>query len=155
MKRWFLIASAALVLAGCGQVERVFGPRDASPPAPVAAPDPQEARPSTPEALDTTTEPERQAARREAATGSARALGTTIATLGAPSEPGLWLKTPLVDGPGRGRVDYAVTGQSVALDLVPLGGESGAGSQLSLSAFRAIGASLTDLPELQVYRLLD
>lgn len=136
-----------LALGGCAQVERVFGPRAKPVAAPVAV------QPMTPETLDSTTEEERRAARAEAATGAARDLGVTVASLGAPAEPGLWLKTPLVDAPGRGRVDYAPTGQSVAVDLIPLEAERGAGSQLSLAGFRALGAALTGLPELRVYRL--
>jgi hypothetical protein len=41
----------------------------------------------------------------------------------------------------------------VAVDLIPLAAERGAGSQLSLAGFRALGAALTALPELRVYRL--
>lgn len=140
-----------LVLGGCAQVERVFGPGTVAETEP--EPEPVATEPRTAETLDRTTEADREAARAEASSGQARSLGATVASLGSPAEPGLWLKTPLVDTPERGRVDYAATGQSVAVDLIPLNAEPGAGSQLSLAGFRAVGASLTALPELQVYRL--
>ncbi len=76
-------------------------------------------------------------------------LGTTVASLGSPTEGGLWLETPLVDEPTQGRVEY--NGQSVSVQLRPSGGEPGSGSQISLEAMRALGAPLTGLPELTVY----
>ena len=109
----------------------------------------------TPEALDTTTEAERRAARADAASAAAGAtdLGTTIASLGAPGEPGFWLRTPLVDSPAKGRLDYPANGTSVVVDLIPLEAEKGAGSQISLAAMRLLEADLTGLPELRVVRL--
>ncbi len=77
-------------------------------------------------------------------------LGRTIASLGNASEPGLWLKTPLVSVEGPGRVTYTVTGRSTAVTLIPIGGPTTAGSRLSLQAMQALGASLTDLPEIEV-----
>ncbi|MBP1804556.1 D-galactarate dehydratase [Rubellimicrobium aerolatum] len=77
------------------------------------------------------------------------ALGTTVASLGSPTNPGLWLETALVDAPTPGRVEY--NGQSVSLELRPSGGEPGSGSQISLEAMRALGAPLTGLPELTVF----
>ncbi len=76
-------------------------------------------------------------------------LGTTVASLGSPTEGGLWLETPLVEAPTQGRVEY--NGQTVAVQLRPSGGEPGSGSQISLEAMRALGAPLTGLPELTVY----
>jgi hypothetical protein len=145
--RYSIMILGVLGVAGCAQVERVFAPR--------AEPVPEVVAPMTPDDLDVTTPAERKAARVEAATARAGALGPTVASLGSPAEPGLWLKTPLVDAPARGRVDYAVTGQSVAVDLIPLDAVPGSGSQLSLAGFRAVGAPLTALPELQVYQLAD
>ena len=80
-----------------------------------------------------------------------RALGTTIASLGAPSDPGIWLKTPLVTVLTLGRVAYAVNGKSVNVELRPSGGAPGSGSQISLAAMRLLEAPLTGLPELQVF----
>ncbi|TNC73896.1 D-galactarate dehydratase [Rubellimicrobium roseum] len=77
------------------------------------------------------------------------ALGTTVASLGSPTNPGRWLETPLVAEPTQGRVEY--NGQSVNVELRPSGGEPGSGSQISLEAMRALGAPLTGLPELTVF----
>ncbi|MEJ6477100.1 MAG: D-galactarate dehydratase [Octadecabacter sp.] len=80
-----------------------------------------------------------------------RALGSTIASLGAPTDPGIWLKTPLVTVLTLGRVEYAVNGKSVNVELRPSGGAPGSGSQISLAAMRLLEAPLTGLPELQVF----
>lgn len=76
-------------------------------------------------------------------------LGTTVASLGAVSEPGLWLKTPLVaaEQPGRVRVPG---GTAVAVRLLPIEGPDTAGSRISLGAMQALGVSLGDLPTLEV-----
>jgi hypothetical protein len=74
----------------------------------------------------------------------------TVATLGDPTKPGLWLETPLVDSEQSGRVTAAKTGKSATLTLIPIEGEDTAGSRMSLAAFQALGASLTDLVELDV-----
>lgn len=110
-------------------------------------PPPPDAR--TVEQFDTTTAEDRAAATAGAPASGARRLGTTIATLGAPTEPGIWLKTPLVGETTMGRVVY--NGASVAVELRPSGGVAGSGSQISLAAMRLIGAPLTGLPEIAVY----
>ena len=84
-----------------------------------------------------------------AAPAPAGRLGTTVASLGSPTSPGLWLETALVAEPTSGRVEY--NGQTVTVELRPSGGEPGSGSQISLEAMRALGAPLTGLPELTVY----
>ena len=150
-------------MGGCAQVERVFTPgADAPAPesvveegeiAPESAPRAPIKGPQTPAALDTTTAKERAAAAAAPKTSGARDLGVTIASLGAPSEPGFWLKTPLVGAPAKGRVDYDATGKSVAVDLIPLAGAEGAGSRMSLAAFRLLEAPLTGLPEVRVFLL--
>jgi hypothetical protein len=76
-------------------------------------------------------------------------LGTSIATLGSPTDPGIWLKTPLVSEVSQGRIEY--NGTSVNVELRPSGGAQGAGSQISLAAMRLIEAPLTGLPEVTVY----
>lgn len=78
-------------------------------------------------------------------------LGRTVASLGNAAEPGLWLKTPLVAAERTGRVHNPKTGQSVAVTLIPIEGERTAGSRMSLAAMQAIGASLTDLVEVDVF----
>lgn len=79
-------------------------------------------------------------------------LGTTIASLGDATEGGMWIKTPLVSAPGKGRIVDRATGRSVNVDLLPLAGPASGGSQVSLPALTRLGADLTDLPELDVYR---
>jgi hypothetical protein len=128
-----VIAMLALVGA-CAQVEGVLQPApepaaEPLPAAPDAAPDEEDAEAPAP------------------ATGD---LGLTVASLGTATEPGLWLKTPLVDAPGRGRVTYPANGRTVEVDLIPLDAPRGAGSRLSLAGFQALGAPLTGLPEVRV-----
>lgn len=93
---------------------------------------------------------EKAAATRPTATGGR--LGTTIASLGDATEGGFWIKTPLVQSPGKGRIVDPATGRSVNVDLIPLSGPASGGSQVSLPALTTLGADLTDLPEVEVYR---
>lgn len=148
-------ALGALVLLGaCGLGLERMG---RAAPAPVEAPaaDMSAVKPlpkpaaASAEAYDTTTAAERaQAAAPQA--GGAR-LGTTIASLGDPTQGGFWLKTGLVTAPARGRVVLPATGASVAVDLIPSGAAPGAGSQMSLPALRLLGVGLTDLPQVEVF----
>ncbi|MEP2681426.1 MAG: hypothetical protein ABJP44_07075 [Sulfitobacter sp.] len=125
--------------------EAATAPAAATPPAasPIATGG------SSAEALDTTTAAEREAASRAPASTGA-ALGTTVVSLGSATEPGLWLKTPLVDAEQPGRVTNPATGKSAAVTLIPLEGPATAGSRMSLPALRLIGASLTDLTTVEV-----
>lgn len=119
-----------------------------------AAPPPSTAR--TAAQFDTVSAGEKAAAeaaaQEAAAAGAGRALGVTIASLGDPAQPGLWIKTPLVSTAGRGRVVYPKTGKAVELDLIPLEGPMTGGSRMSLAALRVLEAPLTDLPEVEVYQ---
>lgn len=99
--------------------------------------------------LDKTTAAEKAAAAAPA-TGGGK-LGTTVASLGDATESGFWIKTPMVTAPGEGRVVNPANGKSANVDLQPLGG-GGSGSQLSLAAMQALGVSLTDLPEIEVWQ---
>lgn len=103
----------------------------------------------TAEQFDTTSPEDRAAAVAEPAAIGERRLGTTVASLGSPTEPGFWLKTPLVTSLTQGRVAY--NGKFVSVELRPSGGAPGSGSQISLSAMRLLGAPLTGLPEVVVY----
>lgn len=156
-----LLAFAALAaLAGCNSPEfrGLFGgeaPPDAIAPdpavTPAAAPAPPPAA-RTVDEFDTTTAEQRAAAVATPAAATETRLGTTIASLGPPAEPGLWLKTGLVTETVTGRVEYPAAGTSVTLELRPSGGDPGAGSQISLAAMRLLEAPLTGLPEIVVYR---
>lgn len=77
------------------------------------------------------------------------ALGETVASLGNPADPGLWLETPLVSAETPGRITTA-GGASTAVTLRPSGGGAGSGSRISLAAMQALGVSLTDLVTLTV-----
>lgn len=134
-------------LAASGEVRPLARPSSLNTT--IKAP-PQAAR--TVEEFDTTTAEQRSEAVAEASdAGGERALGTTVASLGSPTETGFWLKTPLVSSPSRGKVVYPANGKSVAVDLIPIEGPKTAGSQLSLPAMRLIEAPLTGLPEVQVF----
>ncbi|MGJ8622284.1 MAG: D-galactarate dehydratase [Yoonia sp.] len=111
-----------------------------APPPPVTA--------VTVEDFDTTTQADRVAATTAVAASDAP-LGTTIASLGSPTEPGIWLKTPLVTTQTMGRVTYQ--GTAINIELRPSGGAPGSGSQISLAAMRLLGAPLTGLPELTIF----
>lgn len=105
---------------------------------------------TTADQFDTTTEAERQAAAAPPPSAE-RELGRTVASLGNPANPGFWLETPLVAETTQGRVVYAATGKSVAVELRPIAGAATSGSRISLPALRLLGAPLTGLPELTVF----
>jgi len=121
MRHVLPLPALCLALAGCAAL---------APPAP-KPPQPAEA-----------TAPEPEPVRR--------LPGTTIASLGDATRPGLWMRTPLVTDERRGRVIDPATGRSVVLDLIPLDADPGAGSRLSLAAYQSLNLPLTALPELRV-----
>ncbi|WP_295047212.1 hypothetical protein [uncultured Paracoccus sp.] len=157
-----LILTAAL-LAGCTEGAMTTSRPAAAPQTPMTseevtaaaaitrAPAPRPAARATAAQLDTTTPAQRAEAAKPAAAAETR-LGTTIASLGNPSEGGFWIKTPLVDAPGMGRIVDPATGKSAKVDLIPLDGPASGGSQVSLPALQLLGVSLTDLPSIEVYR---
>ena len=169
MKHVILSGAVLLALSGCANLGDRLGlareQSDAAPSSDAALPEtsavtatalaPATAAPPaasgarTAEALDTTTPEQRAAAAQPAAAGE-RALGTTVASLGSATEPGLWLKTPLVSEETQGRVTNPATGKSSTVTLIPLPGPATGGSRMSLPALRLIGASLTDLTEVEV-----
>ena len=113
---------------------------------------PPSAAARTVEQFDTTTQAERQAAVVAAsAPVEGASLGLTLASLGDPAKPGIWLETPLVAKAGPGRVVYPGSGKSVLVDLIPINGPKTAGSRMSLAAMRLIDAPLTGLPEVEVF----
>ncbi len=162
MKRLLTGLAVLLLLAGCAALDWPGASRpegavpsegraaDRARPGTDVAPVPPSAR--TVEDFDTTTRKQKAEAVAGAAAGGGVDLGITIASLGTATEPGFWLKTPLVSSPARGRVVYPGTGKSVQVDLIPIDGPRTAGSRMSLSAMRLIGAPFTGLPEIRVYR---
>ncbi|MGY6549275.1 MAG: hypothetical protein ACXIU7_09755 [Roseinatronobacter sp.] len=159
-----------LVLSGCGPLRDLRGgSQPTGSPEAVTAQTPQadtvrpQARPAsgapaaalgraglTPAALDRTTEAERAAALAPPA-GRTQFLGETLASLGSPSEPGLWLRTGLVNTTTRGRVELADGSGSMRVELRPSGAGPGAGSQMSLAAFTTLALPLTQLVALRVF----
>ena len=163
---------AALALSGCAQLSG-FGRSGADRPADesemaVLRPDEGTIRPQArpgdratsasgiggagqrPEALDLTSEAERAAALAPPAART-QMLGETLASLGSPAEPGLWLRTGLVTRVTQGRIETQDGSGSLRLELRPSGAVAGSGSQLSLSGFTTLGLPLTQLVTLRVY----
>ncbi|WP_165929147.1 hypothetical protein [Shimia isoporae] len=83
--------------------------------------------------------------RPEAQPGS---LGTTVVSLGDATQAGSWLKTPLVANTRPGKVWY--NGRWAAVTLIPIEGESGSGSRMSLQAMQLLSLPLTGLTEVEV-----
>ncbi|SIS70056.1 hypothetical protein SAMN05421759_102467 [Roseivivax lentus] len=161
-----LLIGAALSLGGCAQVSGLFGgqsapavepaPAAASAAAPDATQPPETRRPPqtavTAEDFDTTTEAERQAAAAPPSAADADVLvGTATVSLGSPTEPGFWLETPLVDAVTPGRVQLSGGGASAQVELRPAA--PGTGSRLSLAAMRLLGVAVTDLPQVDIFRV--
>lgn len=162
MKNILLVMSACAVVAGCAQVPggKAVGPQDAvagddaarrplARPAGLGRVVPKAAR--TVEEFDVTTAAERAEAAKAPVAVAERKLGTTVASLGDPTEAGFWIKTPLVAKETAGRVVLPSNGKSVQVTLRPLDSAATAGSRMSLAAMRVIEAPLTGLPEVVVY----
>lgn len=158
MKRRFVLSPALCLLAACagGPFGGASGPASSQSASSQIAPEAAQAisavsAPIAPAgqaaaALDTTSSAERAAALSTPPPAGERELGRVTVGLGNPAESGFWLRSALVTNPGKGRV-VTSDGQSIAVDLLP----GGNGAQLSLSAFRTLGLSLTGLPEVTVY----
>lgn len=140
------------LLAACAQQAPQSSAPTPAPTTPAAASatlrPPSNAR--TEEQFDTTSAEERSAA-AAAPAAAERNLGSTVASLGDPTDPGFWLETPLVSSVTKGRVVYPANGKSAQVELRPIEGPASGGSRISLPAMRLIGAPLTDLPTLTVY----
>lgn len=150
----FLVPLVVLTACASPSLQEQFTPQavpDAAPEATAAptvtAPPP---RPTarTVEEFDTTTSADREQALATPVSASGP-LGTTLATLGSPTDPGIWVKTPYVSDITQGRVEYE--GRSINVELRPSGGAPGSGSQISLPAMRLLNAPLTGIIELTVF----
>jgi hypothetical protein len=152
MRISFLLSAALILSSGCSNMDGL----KPKPAAPVpSAPVNEVVLPvattslttgATAAAFDQTTAAEKASALNAAPTSGARALGQVVVSLGNPAEQGFWLRSSLVSVASKGTVKVS-GGPSLAVDLLP--GQSGA--QLSLAAFRALGLTLTDLPEVAVF----
>ncbi|AKO97549.1 hypothetical protein MALG_02385 [Marinovum algicola DG 898] len=161
MYRFFFGATALVVLAGCAELSAPFQQRERQADAPAGvsdtdgAPETAAAPPAdaaSEAAFDTTSAEERARAAAAPSEAGAQSLGTTVASLGDPTRSGFWLETPLVDAPAQGRVEYSETGKSAQVELIPIDGAATAGSRISLPAMRLLGAPLTGLVTLRVFR---
>jgi hypothetical protein len=148
MTRALILSLAALTLSGCALFQREAAPVVAAAPAAVRPPNPGPlgVAGQSAAALDQSSAADVAAATATPEPAGERGLGTVVVALGSPAEQGFWLKSLLVTVPGKGRVETA-SGASVNVDLIPGTG----GALLSLAAFRQLGLSLTDLPEVTVY----
>lgn len=102
----------------------------------------------TADQFDTTTAEEKAAATATPDQAGAR-LGEVTASLGDPTDPGLWINTTLVNSAQPGRIENPATGKSGLVELRPLEGEGGA--SISLAAMRLLDIPLTDIPTITVY----
>lgn len=154
--------TSMVILSGCAALPDRFsglfgGGNDGLLPAPEAVseqtlddspPPPPPDGASTVEEFDTTDDVDRAAA-LDVATGGGLSLGVTTVTLGDVTQPGIWVRTPLVSDLQMGRAEAG--GESINLELRPSGGAVGSGSQMSLAAMRLLGLSLTDVVEVRIY----
>jgi len=167
MKHVLAIIALVFILSGCARLEALNPFRQTQPERasvdplpddilrPRARPEPGTDEARTAEEFDTSSLSERATAATAGANAGETDLGTTIASLGAVTRPGFWIETPLVKEPGKGRVLYAETGKSSRVELIPVDAPRGAGSRLSLAAMRLVGADLTGLPKIRVFRKSD
>jgi hypothetical protein len=156
MTRHAISLALLLALAGCGGgpmfggggggglfgVDGIFG-RDRAQPSAAMSPGTDTPRPEVRPGGETA------APAAEAPAGGTGLLGTTVASLGDASRPGLWIETPLVSREGPGRV-VGPDGTTISVTLRPSGGRAGSGSRLSLSAMQALGLDLASLPTVTV-----
>ncbi|MDV7142533.1 D-galactarate dehydratase [Tropicimonas sp. TH_r6] len=150
-----LIVLLVLAVAGCSEMTRTQsgnGPLSATAPTETGAGTVVPAtNATTVEQFDTTSSAERRAAASAPADIAEVRLGTTVASLGDPADPGFWAETGLVDQVTTGRLEFPGAGTSVKVELRPSGGSPGSGTRVSLPAMRVLEAPLTALPELVVY----
>lgn len=150
---------SGLFLSGCDRLGSPFAavsvtedPPAVSEPILLVEPKPEILDPGSaglnPDLLDTATTADIRAASRPSAGGAS--LGSTVASLGDPTKPGLWLETPLVQQQRMGRIE-ASDGTALTVTLLPIPGSATSGSRISLSAMRGLGVPLTDLPKLKVF----
>ncbi len=163
-----VLCLAGLTLSACAELGLEGFGAQATPAAAAAAaietapvvtldptpPPPPPANATTVEQFDTTTAEDRAdaLATPDAPDGDAP-LGTTLATLGSPADPGIWIETPYVTEVAAGRAEVTSTGNSINIELRPSGGEAGSGSEISLPAMRLLEIPLTAIQEITLYRL--
>ena len=159
-KKITAIALVGLVTTGCSATKGLFIKKDKpdtmievsipSDEAPRAKPRPNSEDPDL-AAIKTVTDSEIAEATARPTARPEQDLGTTIISLGLLDRDGLWLRTPLVKSEAAGRVVYSKLGSSANVTLLPLKGNKGAGSQMSLAVMQVLGIPFTELAEVQVF----
>lgn len=133
-------------LTGQGKAPGTEAPVMATEIAPPVTTTPLGAAGHSVSALDKTSDAEKSAALGAGSASGERQLGKAVVALGPPAETGLWVQSVLISKAGQGRV-VAPNGKSLAVELRPGSG----GALMSLSAYQALGISLTELPELTIF----
>lgn len=153
MKRFL----ALLLIAGCAQFPTSDEtPLDAETTVQAAAEESDDGSDDVSEDASEDAEPEtRPQARPDApqaqpVAAAPRLVATTSVSLGDVTEPGVWIKTPLVTATTPGRARSAATGQAADVTLIPINGPPTAASRASLQAMQALGLNLTDIAEVEV-----
>ena len=131
----------ALFVSACTLAGRPPAPVDPGPVVEAQTPDAQQIRPLR--------RPDFSTRAPDAPEPAPRSGATTLAGLGDPTQPGLWLRTGLVSAVQAGRVTTEA-GRTLDLELRPSGGDPGSGSQISLAAMQALGLPLAALASLRV-----
>lgn len=139
-------ACASMQLGGRKAASPAASPGMATEFAPAVSTSPLGTKGQAVAALDQTSAAEKAAALAAPVPAAGRELGRAVVSLGAPAEQGLWVATPLVSAPSKGRV-VGPSGQSLAVELRPATG----GAQMSLAAYQALGIGLTELPALTIF----
>jgi hypothetical protein len=158
MKNVMILTLVALpVLSACDEVLQVepVTPPDVEPVVETLDPTPPPPPPPTArtvEQFDTTSQEDREAAVATPQPAQETRLGATNVSLGDVTDPGIWLKTGLVDQLTLGRVAFPDKGTSVNLELRPSGGAATAASQMSLAAMRLLEIPLTALADVIVFK---
>ena len=80
-------------------------------------------------------------------------VGSTVAYMSNPGEPGMWLKTHLVSEERQGRLVFPQTARSVFVTLRPLDVHKTNDSQISYAAMKGLSVQMTTLPVLDVFVL--
>ncbi|MFW8592582.1 hypothetical protein [Cribrihabitans neustonicus] len=138
MRMTLIALSAASLLAACNGIQLNSSVLSGGSSAPKARPQPQAAA--------------QEAGKEDGADSSAPSFSgsaSTVASLGDPSAPGMWMETPLVKTEQQARVRSA-RGSEAVVTLKPAEGAVTAGSRLSIEAMRALGLPLTELAKVQV-----
>lgn len=152
MKHYALIL--LVLAAGCDRVQsttdRLFGGSSDTENATEAT---EQAAPEDGEAteVDAAAEEEAEVVQAAAIAPGWTGARQTVAGLGDPTVGGRWMETPLVSQERNGRVVVRKTGAAANITLIPVPGDPGSGSRLSLDAMRALLAPIDELVELDVY----